>query len=89
MGDTTTTTGGADWASWFQGVASKVIGAAADAKYSQPYEIQRLQIQALGADGIYTEGQPGFRATGGGQGINGGALLLIGAAVLLVVLMKD
>ncbi len=89
MGDTTTSTGGADWGTWFQGVASKVIGAAADAKYSQPYEIQRLRIQALGADGIYTEGQPGYLQGGSGQGFNATGLLLIGGAVLLVMMLKD
>jgi hypothetical protein len=85
-----TTSSGSTWESWIQGVAGKVIGSAADAKYSQPYEIQRLRLQALGDMGYYAEGQPGTIAkTGTVAGIPTGTLLLIGAAVVAVMLLKD
>jgi hypothetical protein len=81
---------GAGWESWFQGVAGKVIGAAADAKYSQPYEIDKLRIQALGDMGYYNEGQAGtIRQAGTVAGIPTGTLLLIGGIALVFVLMKD
>jgi hypothetical protein len=84
------TSNGAGWESWFQGVAGKAIGSAVDAKYSQPYEIDKLRIQALGDMGYYNEGQAGtIRKAGTIAGIPSGTLLLIGGAVLLFVLMKD
>jgi hypothetical protein len=78
-----------DWSSWVQGVSKDLIGAAADAKWRQPYEIERLRLQALGENGYYEEGQPGTRTpSSGGGGINP-TWLLIGGAVLLVVMLKD
>lgn len=83
-------TNGSAWESWIQGVAGNVIGKAADAKYSQNYELQRLRLQALGDMGYYAEGQPGvIRQSGTVAGIPTGTLLLIGGAVLVFMLMKD
>jgi hypothetical protein len=77
-----------DWSTWFQDVAGSVIDKAATAKYQQPYEIDRLRLQALGQNGYYTEGQPGARAATGGM--NPGTLLLIGGGLLVAFLvMKD
>lgn len=75
-----------DWSTWFQNVAGGVVGAAADAKFRQPYEIQKLQLQQLGQLGYYAEGQP---VTGQQSGINPAWLLIGGAVVLAVVLLKD
>lgn len=84
-----TTSSGSSWESWIQGVAGKVIGSAADAKYSQPYEIERLRLQALGDMGYYNEGQAGTIRPGTIAGISTGTLLLIGGIALVFVLMKD
>ncbi|WP_302172873.1 hypothetical protein [uncultured Hydrogenophaga sp.] len=73
------------WEQWFQDVAGSVVKTAADAKFTQPYEIQRLQLQALGQNGLYyPEGRP---ATVAGPVISSGTLLLIGGAVLVAVLL--
>lgn len=77
-----------DWATWVQNVGSGLIDKAAEAKYVTPYEIQKLQLKALGQGGYYREGQAGNRATQAG-GITPGMLLLIGAAVVGVLLLKD
>lgn len=87
MGDTTTNAGG--WESWFQNVAGSVINKAADAQYSQDYELQRLRLQALGETGFYTEGQTGTVRTAKVAGISPTTLLLIGGAVVLFMFMKD
>lgn len=76
-----------DWSSWFQNVSAGVIGAAADAKYRQPYEIQKLQLQQLGALGYFNEGMPMNAQQQGG--INTTWLLLGGALLVAVVLLKD
>ncbi len=86
--DETLDTGGSNWADWFQGVAGSVIGKAADAQYVRPYDIQSLRLQQLGPGGYYTEGMPGARVATG-AGISPGLLLLAGAAVVAVLLLKD
>ncbi len=83
-------TNGSSWETWIQGIGSKVIGSAADAKFSQPYDIQKLRLQQLGAYGLYNEGQPGMVRYGAGiGGISTGTLLLLGAGLLAVMLLKD
>lgn len=77
-----------DWSTWVQEVGSGLIDKAAGAKYVQPYEIQKLQLEALGQTGYYNEGQPGARAQNAG-GFNPTMLLLIGAAVVAIAIMKD
>ena len=37
-----------DWETWIQDVGKGVIGAWSSAKYVQPYEIEKLKLQALG-----------------------------------------
>lgn len=76
-----------DWSTWVQGVSGDLIGAAVDAKYRQPYEIQKLQLQALGDGGYYTEGQAGTRNATAAAGINPMWLLLGG--VVLVAMLQD
>lgn len=85
MDETTdTTTGSSGWESWFQQIGGQVITAAADASYRQPYEIQRMRIQALGEQGYYTEGKPGVMQAP--TGISP-LMLMGGAALLLIVLL--
>lgn len=82
---------GTSWDSWAQQQGAGLIDKWASATYVQPYEIQKLRIQALGEQGYYAEGQPGVSATTQGQGfkLTPGVMLLAGAAVLAVVLLKD
>lgn len=86
--DETLNTGGSNWADWFQGVVGGVVSKAADAQYVKPYDIQSLRLQALGNGGYYTEGMPGTQQRTMG-GISPGVLLLAGAAVVAVLLLKD
>lgn len=85
--DETLDTGGSNWADWFQGVAGGIIGKAADAKYVRPYDVASLRLQQLGPNGYYTEGAAGVRVANGG--FPTGLLLLAGAAVVAVMLLKD
>lgn len=78
-----------EWSNWFQDVAGSVINKAAEAKYSQPYEIDKLRLQALGESGYYQEGQAGTVRPAQGVGIQPSTLLLIGGAVVVFMLLKD
>lgn len=78
-----------DWSTWVQDVSAGIIGKAAEAKYVTPYEVQKLQLQALGPGGYYREGQAGTLMAGQAGGFNPALLLLIGAAVVGVMLLKD
>lgn len=82
---------GTSWDSWMQQVGGGVIDKWASATYQQPYEIQKMRIQALGEQGYYSEGQPGAVATAQRAGfqLTPGVMLLAGAAVLAVVLLRD
>lgn len=82
-------TGGASWSSWFQGVASGVVDKAAQAAYVRPYDIAELEIKALGQQGYYTEGKAGTQPTATSGGITPTMLMLGGAALLAVFLLKD
>lgn len=80
---------GSSWEGWFQRVGGNVVDAWASATYSQPYEIQKLRLQALGSTGAYyAEGQP-TPPRGNLGGITPAMLLLGGAALLAVLLLKD
>lgn len=76
-----------EWSDSIQNWAGNLIDKWGSAQYVQPYEVQKLQLQALGQSGYYTEGQAGARAAAGG--INSSTLLLLGAAVVAVMLLKD
>ena len=77
-----------DWSTWVQDIGGGLLTRAADAKWVQPYEIQKLQLQALGEGGYYTEGRPGT-VQQGGIAISGTTMLLIGGAVLAVLMLED
>lgn len=78
------------WEEWFQNVAGSVIKDASQAKFQQPYEIQKLRLQALGELGLYNEGVPQTVAPAGAFGMSQGMLLILGLGVVLAVFaMKD
>lgn len=69
-----------DWSEWIQNVGAGLI--------DKRYELERLKLEQRGPDGTpYIEGQPATRTAQPG-GINP-MFLLIGAAVLAVVLLRD
>lgn len=74
------------WEEWFQDVAGSVVKSAADAKFTKPYEIQKLQLQALGENGLlYNEGRP---ATASAAPVfNMTTMLLIGGVVIAAALL--
>lgn len=78
-----------EWENWFQNVAGSVIDKAATAKYVQPYEIDRLRLQALGDLGYYTEGQPGAQAPQQQNNTQQSWLVLGGLVLVAVLVLKD
>lgn len=84
-------TTGNSWETWIQKVGGGVVDKWSTATYTQPYEVQKMRIQALGEQGYYSEGQPGAASQAQRQGLQLSpmVLLLAGAAVLAVVLLKD
>lgn len=77
-----------EWSDWVQDVAGSVIKTAANAEYVQPYEVQKLRLQALGDLGIYTEGQQLPRQQANALGGISPTVLLIGGVVLAIVLLR-
>lgn len=73
-----------DWGKWLQGLGTTVIGAYTSAQYVQPYEIQKMQIQALGDKGYYTEGKPGVSLPPSGISP---LMVMAGAGLLLVAVL--
>lgn len=67
-----------------QQLAGQTVEAATAAQFSQPYQLQQMQLQKLGTTGPvqYTEGNAAA------TGINKNYVLLGVAAVLLVFLLK-
>jgi hypothetical protein len=80
-----------DWQTTIQSWGSQLVDRWSSAEFVQPYEVDKLRLQALGQAGYYTEGQPGTRvpAQPGGLTITPTMLLLGGAALLIVMLSKD
>lgn len=86
-----TTSSGGDWSGWVQGVLGGVVDKYAQSQWVQPYETERMRLQALGQNGYgyYTEGQrQPLAAPGTVAGINTGTLLLIGGVIAVVMLLK-
>lgn len=80
-----------DWAGWFQDVAKTVVTSATQAKFQQPYEVEKLKLQAFSQYGMpYIEGKP-VQAAMGPSHIAGipTAWLLIGGVIALVVMVND
>jgi len=80
----------ATWEETIQAWGSRVLDAGIAYGVTNPYEVQKLQIQALGDYGYYNEGQPGTAAAirKGSLAMPSGLMLIAGAA-LLVFLLKD
>jgi len=78
------------WEEWFQNVAGSVIKDVSQAKFQQPYEIQKLRLQALGDLGLYTEGVPQQVAPAGLFGMSQGAVVLLGLGLVVAfVALRD
>lgn len=77
------------WEEWIQNVAGSVIKDASQAKFQQPYEVQKLRLQALGELGLYNEGVPQTVAQPTMFGMSQGMVLLLGLGVLAVFALKD
>lgn len=81
------------WETWFQDVGKTVINQASAAKFVQPYEIDKMRMQALGDLGLYQEGQPGAGAVVARGGLFGlsqqATVLLIGGALVAFLVMRD
>ena len=77
-----------DWSDWAQSVSGSLLNKYADSKLVQPYEIQKLQRQALGQMGYYNEGQATISAGRNGLQISPG-ILLIGAVVMMFMMTRD
>ena len=90
MGETSTTDGQtvtnlwSESLKWAQGIGSSVIGGWASSTYQQPFELEKLKIQALGDKGYYTEGQASAPQKAAGLS----PLVLIGGLVVLVLLLN-
>jgi hypothetical protein len=85
------TSSGGDWSGWVQGVLGGVVDKYATSQWVQPYETERMRLQALGQMGLgyYTEGQrQQLGVPGPVAGVNTGTLLLIGGVIAVVMLLK-
>ena len=78
-----------DWQTTVQQWGGLLVDRWSAAEYVQPFEVQKLQLQALGQTGYYTEGQPGTQPAPQGFNITPGMVLLIGGAVLAVMMLRD
>ena len=80
---------GGGWESWIQKVGTTLADGYVSANYTQPFELQKLRIQAQGQNGgYYAEGMPAPVARPLG-GISPMILLLAGAAVVALVMLRD
>ena len=80
------------WEDWIQGASNTLLGAYVQdraAKRDASAELAKLQLQALGPGGYYTEGRAGTVAQAGGGLVLSPGLLLLAGGVLLVVLMRE
>lgn len=78
-----------DWETWVQQVAGSYLKSRTDAKFQQPYELQKMRLQAYGPFGdLYQEGEPLTNQAGAG-GIPPAWLLIGGALLVAVVLVKS
>lgn len=76
------------WESWAQNISGSLLKGYANSQFQQPFELQKMQLQAYGngAYGLpYIQGQP----LGAGLGIPTGWLLIGGALVLAMVMIKS
>lgn len=77
-----------DWFSFVQDAASGLIKGGlnyANTQQQQKYEIEKLKLQALGTDGVYTEGQANRKTV---AGIDPTVLMLGGFALVVVLMLQ-
>lgn len=74
-----------DWGKWFRDLTGGVVNMAAQHQYVMKPQIEAQKWAALGELGMYREGQPGTVRQGGVDP----TILLIGAAVVAVLMLKD
>lgn len=80
-----------DWQTTAQNWGSLLIDRWSQAEYLQPYEVQKLRIQALGERGYYEEGQQGaFQPINHQGGVTiTPTMLMLGGVALIFVMMQD
>jgi hypothetical protein len=79
--------GSSGWESWAQNISSNLLQGYANSQFQQPYELQKMQLQAYGSGAYglpYIQGQPNMQL-----GIPTGWLLIGGAIALAVVMIKS
>lgn len=69
--------------SWFDTIGN-LAARYAEARYVKPYEVQSMRAQGLGQNGYYVEGKANVSTQGSTS-----TLLLVGAAVVALLLLKD
>lgn len=82
-----TSSSSSGWESWAQGLSSNLLQGYANSQFQQPYELQKMQLQAYGSGAYglpYIQGQPNLQL-----GIPTGWLLIGGAALLAMVMIKS
>lgn len=87
----TSSAGGGSWESWIQSAATGLIGVyGANKQAENNFELEKLKLQQRGSTGkFFTEGQPTGSGGDGGIAISGPMLLIGGAALLAVLMLKD
>lgn len=78
----------ATWEETIQDWGSRVLDAGIAFGVTNPYEVKKLKLQALGDFGFYEEGKPGVSGRQSSLVVPPG-LLLLGGAALLIFLLKD
>lgn len=76
------------WGDFFRNITGTVVGAAVNARYTQPFLLEQQRIDAARSGGAALAGVP-MMQPGTVAGIGSGTLLLVGAAVVLVLLLRD
>lgn len=79
----------ATWEEVAQDWGGRMVDAAIALKVTQPYEIDKLRLQALGEGGYYSEGQPGVSNNGSAPLVIPSGLVILGAVVVLFFVLKD
>jgi hypothetical protein len=78
------------WSETIQEWGGLLVKGAVDREFYQDFKTDELRLKALGDYGYYDEGQRGIVPTPGSIGLQLPAgMLLLGAGVLLIFLLKD
>jgi len=77
------------WEQVAQDWGGKMVDAAIALKVTQPYEIDKLRLQALGQGGYYSEGQPGVNNNASAPLVVPSGLVILGVVAVLFFVLKD